>query len=106
MPTIYKVEILNHLVDEYEEAQRKLMGAERWLTACVSSERKAWDEYERVTNAGERPGARLHGLIRETHGARYSAEAERNVAREREQHAMRTLCDAVLLAAKGEGGHG
>lgn len=105
MPTVYSVTILNHLVDSYEEAQRKVIGAERWLDEGRKAERLAWANLERLDvglgGTGEKIPQRVHAKIRETMSARSHAESDLNILKEREQQAMRTLCDAVLLAAKG-----
>lgn len=107
MPTVYRVEILNHLVDSYEDAQEKLRSAEKWLVVCASNERAVWDRYESRLDANS-PST----LVRNEHDQmrrkmveatrnRNLAESDRDAAKISEQRAMRTLCDAVLLAAKG-----
>ena len=107
MPTVYKIEILNHLVDAYEQAQIKLHSADKWLASCKMVECDAWREKDTrddpqnagaITNADRVAADRR---VREKMERRHDAESERNVAHEREQQAMRMLCDAVLLAAVG-----
>lgn len=100
MPTVYKVEILNHLVDGYESAQNSVREAERWLAVRLQSEREAWDE-ALDTTAPNRAITIAHRHAMEATQERYAAEHERDVAQLNEQRAMRVLSDAVLLAAKG-----
>jgi hypothetical protein len=107
MPTVYRVEILNHDVDRYETAEEKLRTSKKRLTRCVEDERVAWDQWDNFVDKYSpstlTQNDRAHARRRATEATRekYAAEHERDLAQIEEQRAMRALCDAVLLATKG-----
>jgi hypothetical protein len=106
MPTVYTIRIVNHAVDQYEEAQQKVASAEKWLRSCAEDSKRAWDAKEHADlHDVVKPDPRARNIdrrIHETTVRRHEAESELNIAREREQQAMRILCDIALATARGE----